>query len=141
MSGKIRERNRLAEQKTNASFLKAEKRIYGTIAKIKVDPVDGKWTAPFVQVRYELPRGTTSTQLDPVHSGFIGDENTWLPLGNKPSDIVLRFGEPSVGDRVMVIYRHKPEKGKAFLIEDDNEDAYGAGEIGQNSFIIFPPGG
>ena len=133
MAGQIKERNRIAEQKIDSSFTKSEKRLYGTIAKVKLDP-DGKWSEPLVQVRYDGPNP------DPGHSGFIGDEDTWLPLGDKPLDIALRFGEPSIGDRVVVLYRHKPARGKAFLVELEEEDAYGASEVGQNSFIIFPPG-
>ena len=132
--GKLGNKSRQEQQRVDHSFLNQEKKVFGRISKLFTDE-DGVWVKPLVQVRYE------GKSTDPGHSGMIGDENTWIPLGNDPLDISLRFGEPQPGDRVEVRYKKKPWLGKAYIVEEDKDSsAYGAAEIGQASFIIFSPG-
>ena len=133
--GRLGNKNRQEQQRVDHSFLNQEKRVFGRIARVFTDK-DGIWVKPLVQVRYE------GKSTDPGHSGIIGDENTWIPLGDDPLDIALRFGEPQTGDRVEIRYSKKPWLGKAYLVEEDEKtNAQGAAEIGQSNFIIFHPGG
>lgn len=131
--GRLGNQKRQDTQRVDHSFLNQEKRIFGRISKIFTE--NGVWIKPLVQVRYE------GKSTDPGHSGLVGDENTWIPLGNDPLDIALRFGEPQPGDRIEIVYNKKPWFGKAYIIEEDRDtSAYGAAEIGQSNYIIFHPG-
>ena len=136
--GKLGNKERLSKQSESTGFLVQEKRIFGRISKLFTD-AEGNWTQPLAKIRYE------EKSTDPGHSGMIGDENTWIRLGDDPLDIALRFGEPQVGDRVEILYRYKPWLGKAYIVAEDKNKrpdgaAAGAAEIGQTSFIAFPPG-
>jgi hypothetical protein len=134
--GKLGNQKRQETQKIDQGFLNQEKRIFGRISRVFTE--NGTWIKPLVQVRYEE---NSTGPVDPGHSGIIGDENTWIPLGNDPLDIALRFGEPQPGDRVEIRYNKKPWLGKAYIVEEDRDiSAYGAAEIGQSNFIIFSPG-
>lgn len=138
--GKLGNEKRLKDLSESTGRLVQEKKVFGRISKIFTD-AEGNWSQPLVQVRYE------GKSIDPGHSGLIGDENTWIYLGDDPLDIALRFGEPQAGDRVEIIYKYKPWLGKAYMITEDKNTrpdgvgaAAGAVEIEQESFIIFPPG-
>lgn len=137
--GKLGNEKRLKQLSESTGRLVQEKRVFGRIAKLFTD-AKGNWTQPLVQVRYE------GKSTDPGHSGLIGDENTWIYLGDDPLDIALRFGEPQEGDRVEIVYKYKPWLGKAYMVTEDKNDrpagaAAGAAEIGQTSFVVFTPGG
>lgn len=137
--GKIGERNRQAAQRADQSYIEKEKKVYGRISNIFTDN-EGKWAKPLIQIRIDSDRHEMPN--DPSSSGLIGGPDTWIHLGNDPLDIALRFGEPKAGDRVVVLYKgEKPWLGVAYIIEEDKASAYGAAEIGQGTYAIFPPGG
>ena len=137
--GKIGEKSRLASQLADQSHIEKEKKVYGRINNVFTDD-KGKWVKPLIQVRIDEKRHGVPS--DPSDSGLIGGPDTWIHLGNDPLDIALRFGEPKTGDRVVVVYKgEKPWLGTAYIIEEDKANAYGAAEVGQSIFTIFPPGG
>ena len=137
--GKMGESGRQATQQSNKSRIETEKKVYGRIANIFTDG-KGKWAKPLIQVRIDEKRHGLPS--DPADSGLIGGPDTWIHLGNDPLDIALRFGEPKTGDRVVIVYKgEKPWLGKAYIMEEDDASSYGASEIGQDTYLIFPPGG
>ena len=137
--GKIGEKSRQSSQRADQRSMEKEKKMYGFISNIFTD-ANGKWAKPLVQVRIDSKRHGVPS--NPADSGFVGGPDTWIRLGNDPLDIALRFGEPKTNDRVVVVYKgEKPWLGVAYIIEEDNADAYGAAEIGQGVYSIFPPGG
>ena len=126
--GRIGENKRSAELGGSKSSMSSENKTYGTIYKVFTD-ADGIWSKPLVKVRSEI-------------SGLlIGDEDgSWLELAEDPTDIMLRFGEPQPGDRVLIVYYSSPWLGKVYMARNDNAISYGASEVGQDAFLIFTPG-
>lgn len=140
MIGRVGEHNRTAKQNAQEDNTRVEKEIHGTIAKIKKDD-KGKYSSPLVQVRVEKATilGKTEDGRDIVSETLLGG-GAWIPLAERADDIALRFGEPSVSDRVVVRYKYKPHRGKAYIAEELRAQVSNANRSEQDPYIVYPPG-